>query len=132
MCVEDVVISRGTYIKSTTIDANGVVDLKANVDRIAVSVSTHGFTNTRTIISLGAGTAGSSTGIQVSSAIGGAGTDKIGETNILLNYRDYPGIVQGEISVHCVTTAGTVHEHIMTPDLARAVRRAEDKLLHGG
>ena len=132
MCVEDIAISRGTYTKTTTVTANSSVDLPANIDRIAISVETHGFSNSRVMLSRGRGTAANSTGFQIGACVNAVPSEKIGEVKISADYKQYPGLIQEELSVSCVGTAGLIIEHIMTPDLARAVRRAEDKLLHGG
>jgi hypothetical protein len=131
MCVEDVVISRGTYIKATTVAANTTVNLTANLDRIAISVETHGFSNSRVMLARGKDNAGSSSGFQIGACTNAVPSEKIGEVKISADYRQYPGLIQEELSVSCVGAGGVILEHIMTPDLARAVRRAEDKLLHG-
>jgi hypothetical protein len=131
MCVEDVVISRGTYIKATSVAANTTVNLTANLDRIAISVETHGFSNSRVMLARGRDTSGNSSGFQIGACVNAVPNEKIGEVKISADYRQYPGLIQEELSVSCIGAAGVILEHIMTPDLARAVRRAEDKLLHG-
>ena len=131
MCMEDVVISRGTYIKSTASAAGVVTVFTPNPDRIAITLQTHGFGNTRAMLSFGTGEAGNSIGIVVSAAVTGGAAEKIGFVEMTADYKKYPGLLQGTIEASFIGMPGVVLEHLMTPELAKAVRAAENKLYKG-
>ena len=131
MCVEDIVISRNCYVKETQIFNGVLLTVEPNLDRIALRIDGAATGNSNAAVSTTAVGASAGVGALVYRSISSASGDVIGSINLSLSLAADGPLIQGRLFIMVNGTNPKLLETIMTPDLARAVRRHEEKLLHG-
>lgn len=132
MCVGDIVISRNCYVKETQIFNGVLLTVEPNLDRIGIRIDGAATGNINAAVATTATGASAGVGALVYRSISSASGDVIGQINLHMSLVADGPIIQGRLFILVNGTNPKLLETIMTPELARAVRRAEDKLLHGG